>query len=109
MRVPSLGTSTVLTCPEGTQLPFGVGDYVTLTGASEALYNFTSAEVLSVDTSSGVGGLFQTRMTVNYNSSGILTAFSSSNASVVTANKVSARGVGAGTLYYQQVQLTNQA
>jgi hypothetical protein len=26
------GTSTVLTCPEGTQLPFGVGDYVTLTG-----------------------------------------------------------------------------
>jgi len=38
-----------------------------------------------------------------------LTAFSSSNASVVTANKVSARGIGAGTLYYQQVQLTNQA
>lgn len=103
------GTSTVLTCPEGTQLPFGVGDYVTLTGASEALYNFTSAQVLSVDTSSGVGGFFQTRMTVNYNSSGILTAFSSSNASVVTANKVSALGVGAGTLYYQQVQLTNQA
>jgi hypothetical protein len=102
------GTSTVLTCPEGTQLPFGVGDYVTLTGASEALYNFISAEVLSVDTSSGVGGLFQTRMTVNYNSSGILTAFSSSNASVVTANKVSARGVGAGTLYYQQVQLINK-
>ena len=103
------GTSTVLTCPEGTQLPFGVGDYVTLTGANEALYNFTSAQVLSIDTSSGVGGFFQTRMTVNYNSSGILTAFSSSNASVVTANKISARGIGAGTLYYQQVQLTNQA
>ena len=103
------GTSTVLTCPEGTQLPFGVGDYVTLTGASEALYNFTSAEVLSVDTSSGVEGLFQTRMTVNYNSSGILTAFSSPYASIVTANKVSAYGVGAGTLYYQQVQLSGQA
>ena len=105
----TIGTSTVLTCPEGTQLPFSVGDYVTLTGASEALYNFTSAEVLSVDTSSGVEGLFQTRMTVNYNSSGILTAFSSPYASVVTANKVSAYGVGAGTLYYQQVQLSGQA
>ena len=103
------GTSTVLTCPEGTQLPFSVGDYVTLTGASEVLYNFTSAEVLSVDTSSGVEGLFQTRMTVNYNSSGILTAFSSPYASIVTANKVSAYGVGAGTLYYQQVQLSGQA
>jgi hypothetical protein len=98
------GTSTVLTCPEGTQLPFGVGDYVTLSGST--YHNFTSAEVLSVDTSSGVEGLFQTRMTVNYNSSGILTAFSSPYASVVTANKVSAYGVGAGTLYYQQVQLT---
>jgi hypothetical protein len=72
-------------------------------------HNFTSAEVLSVDTSSGVEGLFQTRMTVNYNSSGILTAFSSPYASVVTANKVSAYGVGAGTLYYQQVQLSGQA
>jgi hypothetical protein len=101
------GTSTVLTCPEGTQLPFGVGDYVTLSGST--YHNFTSAEVLSVDTSSGVEGLFQTRMTVNYNSSGILTAFSSPDASVVTANKVSAYGVGAGTLYYQQVQLSGQA
>jgi hypothetical protein len=64
------GTSTVLTCPEGTQLPFGVGDYVTLSGST--YHNFTSAEVLSVDTSSGVEGLFQTRMTVNYNSSGII-------------------------------------
>ena len=43
------GTSTVLTCPEGTQLPFGVGDYVTLSGST--YHNFTSAEVLSVDTS----------------------------------------------------------
>jgi hypothetical protein len=103
------GTSTVLTCPEGTQLPFGVGDYVTLRCRFSTYHNFTSAEVLSVDTSSGVEGLFQTRMTVNYNSSGILTAFSSPYASIVTANKVSAYGVGAGTLYYQQVQLSGQA
>ena len=101
------GTTTIISVPEGTQVPFGVGDYVTLSGS--LYHNFTHQQVLSVDTSSGVDGYFQIRMVVNYNSSGIVTAFSAADATVATSNKVSAYGVGAGTLYYQQVQITNQA
>jgi len=103
------GTTTIVTVPEGTQVPFGVGDYVTLTASGQSYYNFTNQQVLSVDTSAGVNGYYQTRMTVNYNSSGIVTAFSSADASVVISNKISAYGVGSGTLYFQQVQITGQA
>jgi len=103
------GTTTIVTVPEGTQVPFGVGDYVSLTATGQSYYNFTHQQVLSVDTSAGVGGYYQTRMTVNYNSSGIVTAFSSTDASVVISNKISAYGVGSGTLYFQQVQITGQA
>jgi len=96
-----------VTVPEGTQIPFGVGDYVTLSGSTH--HNFTHQRVISVDTSAGVSGYFQSRMTVDYNSSGIVTTFSSTNSSVITSNKVSAFGTGAGVIYYQQVQLTSQA
>ncbi len=101
------GTTTIVTVPEGTQIPFGVGDYVTLSGSTH--HNFTHQRVISVDTSAGVSGYFQSRMTVDYNSSGIVTTFSSTNSSVITSNKVSAFGTGAGVIYYQQVQLTSQA
>lgn len=103
------GTTTIVTVPEGTQVPFAVGDYVTLTATGQSYYNFTHQQVLSIDTSAGVDGYFSTRMTVNYNSSGIVTAFSAADASVVVSNKISAYGVGSGTLYFQQVQITGQA
>jgi hypothetical protein len=103
------GTTTIVTVPEGTQVPFGVGDYITLTTIGQSYYNFTHQRVISVDTSSNIDGYHQTRMTVDYNSSGIVTAFSSSDATVSASNKVSAYGVGAGTLYYQQVQISGQA
>ena len=103
------GTTTTVTVPEGTQVPFGVGDYVSLTASGQSYYNFSHQQVLSVDTTSGVGGYYQTRMVVNYNSSGIVTAFASPDASVIASNKVSAFGAGSGTLYYQQVQISGQA
>jgi hypothetical protein len=103
------GATTIVTVPEGTQVPFGVGDYVTLTAAGQSYYNFTHQRVLSVDVSTDFDGYYQTRMTVNYNSSGIVTAFSSTDASVVISNKISAYGVGSGALYFQQVQITGQA
>jgi hypothetical protein len=103
------GTTTTIDVPEGTQVPFGVGDYVTLVANDQSYYNFSHQRVISVDTSSNVGGYYQTRMTVAYNSSGIITAFAAAGASVTISNKISAYGVGAGTLYYQQVQLTGQA
>ena len=103
------GTTTIVTVPEGTQVPFGVGDYVTLTASGQSYYNFTHQRVISVDTSAGVSGYYQTRMTVDYNSSGIVTAFSPVDATITASNKVSAYGTGSGTLYYQQVQITGQA
>lgn len=103
------GTTTVITVPQGTQVPFAVGDYVSLTTVGQSYYDFSHKEVLSVNTTSGFDGYHQTRMTVNHNSSGVVTAFSAPDATVVISNKVSARGVGSGTLYYQQVQISGQA
>lgn len=103
------GTTTIVTVPEGTQVPFAVGDYVSLSANGQSYYDFSHQRVISVDTSAGVNGYFQTRMTVDYNSSGILTAFSSADARVINSNKVSALGLGAGTLYFQQVQISGNA
>ena len=103
------GTTTIITVPQGTQVPFAVGDYVSLTAVGQSYYDFSHKQVLSVDTTSGFDGYHQTRMTVNHNSSGVATAFSAPDATVVISNKVSARGVGSGTLYYQQVQISGQA
>jgi len=100
----------MLTFAEGTQAPFGVGDYISLTAGGQSYYNFTHQQVASVDTSSGINGYFQGRITVSYNSTGIVTAFSSTDATAVISQKISAFGSGAGgVLYYQQVQITNQA
>jgi len=101
------GTTTIVNVPEGMQVPFGVGDYVTLTGST--YHDFTHQKVISVDTSSGVNGYFQVRMTVDYDSSGIVTSFNNPDATIITSNKVSVFGVGDGTLYYQQVQITGNA
>ena len=103
------GTTTIVTVPEGMQVPFGVGDYVTLTASGQSYYDFTHQRVVSVNTTSDVDGYYQTRMTVDYNSSGIVTAFSSADATVSASNKVSAYGVGSGTVYYQQVQISGDA
>ena len=102
------GTTTIIDCPEGTQAPFGVGDFVTLTGSAH--HNFAHAQVISVDVTSCVDGYYQKRFTVNHNSSGILTAFSSPNASVGLSYRLAARTEGsAGTVYAQQVQISGQA
>jgi hypothetical protein len=104
------GTTTIIDVPEGTQVPFGVGDYVSLTTSGQSYYDFTHVPVISVNTTSNVGGYYQTRMAVNYNSSGIKTAFNASYADIRLSQKVSAYGVGgSGTLYFQQVQITGQA
>jgi len=103
------GATTTITVPEGTQVPFGVGDYVSLTANGQSYYDFAHAQVTSVDTTTNFNGYHQTRMVVSYNSSGIVTAFSSSDATISLSNKVSAYGAGSGTLYFQQVQITGQA
>ena len=102
------GATTIIDCPEGTQAPFGVGDYVTITGST--YYNFVHVPVISVDTTSGVGGYYQKRFVVGYNSSGIVTAFNSPGASVSLSYRLAARtDNGSGIVYAQQVQISGQA
>lgn len=105
------GTSTTIDFAEGTQSPFGVGDSVTLSASGQSYYDFSHQIVTSVDTNSSINGYHQSRIVVSYNSSGIVTAFSSVDATLRTSQKLGAIGASGatGVLYHQQVQLTNQA
>jgi hypothetical protein len=103
------GDNTEILVSQGTQVPFNVGDFVSLIVVGQSYYDFTHQEVLSIDNTAGVNGYHQTRMIVNHDSSGIATAFSSPNATIIASNKVSAYGVDSGTVYYQQVQISGDA
>jgi hypothetical protein len=102
------GATTTITFPEGTGSPFVVGDYVTLTSVGQPYYNFTHQPVTAVDASSGVGGYYSTRITVSTSTSGIVTTFST-DGDLRKSIKISAYGAGAGSLYYQQVQIAGDA
>lgn len=101
------GTTTIIDFPEGTGCPFGPGDAVTLT-ANQSNFNFTHQLVQSVDNTAGVGGYFNTRMTVNYNSSAVTDVFDAQQfAEIRKSIKVSVMTeTGAGKAYIQQVQVS---
>lgn len=105
------GTTTTLDFPEGTQSPFVAGDYVSLTVTGQTYYNFVHVPVISVNNTSSYDGYYSKRIVVDYNSSGIVTAFASSSyADLKGSVRVSARTEGgSGTVYIQQVQTTGQA
>lgn len=102
------GTTTIIDFPQGTGSPFEVGDYVSLTSVGQPYYNFTHQPVISINNSSGVGGYYSTRVSIGTNTSGILTAFNS-DGDLRKSLKISNYGMGSGTLYYQQVQISGQA
>tara|TARA_Y100001963_G_scaffold15867_1_gene19610 strand:+ start:3685 stop:4257 length:573 start_codon:yes stop_codon:yes gene_type:complete len=111
------GTTTKIDAPEGMSMPFGPGDHVSLSAANDANYTtkINNVSVLSVDTRSLShidGGLFQQRITVAADTSGIITAYTSNSAGTLRSTlKVSAKDPdgGSGVLYIQQVQLTGDA
>ena len=81
----TIGATTVLTCPEGQQMPFNVGNLVQLVcpitssnGDIVNQYNFT-AQVSAIDNSQGPDGDFQTKVTVDAVTTGVATAFAESN------------------------------
>jgi len=110
-----VGTATTLECPEGTQMPFNIGDRVTIQDSNDSNYEtkISNAQVTSVDVSAGINGYHQTRIVVSADTSGISTAFSEmSHASLYRSNSVSALtpdGATGGVLYVQQVQTTGDA
>ena len=107
------GSTTTITCPEGTQMPFSVGNRVTLTDANDSNWTtlINDTKVLTVDSTTNTSGYFRTRLTVEANTSGISTAFSLTGASLVSSLKVSAipNGAAAGSIWVQQVQVSGDA
>tara|TARA_B100000902_G_scaffold300612_1_gene288248 strand:+ start:6058 stop:6624 length:567 start_codon:yes stop_codon:yes gene_type:complete len=104
------GVTTIIDFPEGTGSPFSVGDAVTLTSGTQIAqpyYNFTHKVVTAINTGNiQSGGYYNTRITVNNDSSGIVTAFNSDNytelrKSISVAVKAQ---TGTGVAYVQQVQ-----
>ena len=113
------GTTTVLSAPEGTQMPFNLGDRVTLDyeGDSTNDSNYTTlindTKVVGKSRSAGVGGDFLEKITVEANTTGIITAFSpAGNATLFMSNKVSVISPNSdanSVVQIQQVQTTGSA
>ena len=113
------GSTTVLEAPEGTQMPFQIGDRVTLDyeGDSTNDSNYTTlindTKVVGKSRSAGVGGDFSEKVTVEANTSGVSTAFTpTGNATLFMSNKVSVispNPTAASVVYIQQVQTTGSA
>ena len=116
--VTTSDTATVIDCPEGMQVPFSVGNYVSLrTGiATMPEFQFNHARVTNVNTSNGVNGYHQTRLTCDGNTGGIMTSFSADGgfnvpgATLYSSARIAARSDGgAGGLHIIQVQTTGEA
>ena len=110
------GATTLIDFPEGTGSPFAVGSRVDLTVTGQSYYDDVVgfATVSKVWNGAGRNGNFSTRVTVDADTSGIVTAYSSDNyAELRNSFKVSALAkggavTGKSTLYYQQVQITGE-
>ena len=110
------GATTLIDFPEGTGSPFAVGSRVDLTVTGQSYYDDAVgfATVSKVWSGSGRNGYFSTRITVDADTSGIVTAYSSDNyAELRNSFKVSAlakggAATGKSTLYYQQVQISGE-
>ena len=112
------GTTTVLECPEGTQMPFNLGDRVTLDAPaalidSNWLTLINDTKVVGKSRTAGVGGDFLEKITVEANTAHITTAFSpQTHATLFMSNKVSVispNPTAAAVAYIQQVQTTGSA
>jgi hypothetical protein len=109
------GTTTVISCPEGTQMPFRLGDRVSIDGANFAHYNvlLSNVQVIGKSRSAGVSGDFAEKITVKADTSGITTAFDAGcHASLFMSNRVpviSPNPTAAAVVYIQQVQTTGSA
>ena len=113
------GTTTVLSAPEGTRMPFNIGDRVTLDFEGNTINdaNYTTkisdTKVVGKSRSAGISGDFSEKVTVEADCSGISTAFTpTGNATLFMSNKVSVispNPTAASVVYIQQVQTTGSA
>ena len=112
---------TQLTCPEGQQVPFSIGNYVTLKNCNVAGFNtsIVHSRVVDINTTAGLDGSFQTKMTVDANCS-LIVGFDEdadvpggkgfNDTTIYSSARVAARSDGgAGGLHIIQVQTTGEA
>ena len=115
--IESSGSNTIISAPEGTQWPFGIGDYVGITtGIADSNWESLISYAKVTDVWNGTAGAFDSfnaKLTLNVNSSGISTAYPQNAAqSIYRQNKVCTFGgstSSAGCLHYQQVQISGDA
>ena len=108
------GTTTTLTCPEGTAFGFGIGDFVSLEADNISDAQFISdlahVAVASLDTTADVNGFYQTRVTLTANTAGIVTDFAATDARLISSVKVAAISYGTGgSIHVQPIQTTGIA
>lgn len=63
------GATTTVIIPEGLSCAFDVGDYVALTGINTTGINTNFAQVVSVDNTASYNGYYNTRLSINWNTS----------------------------------------
>ena len=116
--VTTSDTATIIDCPEGMQVPFSVGNYVSFKAGISTIpeFDFKHARVTDVDTTNGVNGYHQTRLTCDGNTGGIMTSFSADGgfnvpgATLYSSARIASRSDGgAGGLHIIQVQTTGEA
>ena len=101
------GSTTIIDFPEGTGSPFAVGDAVSLTVTNASAYDFTHKIVTDVNTTSNVGGYYNTRITVDHDSSSVTAGFNDAGATLRRSIKVAVlTESGSGKAYIQQVQVS---
>jgi hypothetical protein len=105
------GTTTAVDFAEGTQCPFGTGEYVTISGVTPTTYNFSHKKIISINTQGIPGGYAQSRMVIDVDtSSGFADITNITDARAIASNKVSILGDGPnGAAYIQQVQISGDA
>ena len=111
-------SETIVSFPEGQQCPFGVGDYISITGTGDAgITSFTRhSRVISVNTGAsavvGHDGYFMERCTISADTRKCYADGANwSDARAIASNKVSIIGgnTGGGALYVQQVQISGES
>ena len=101
------GTTTILDFPEGTGCPFGEGNAVSLTVDGQSYYDFEHKILSSINQTAGIDGFFATRVVVDHDSSGIVTAVNAPYAELRRSIKISLKtNAGTGTAFIQQVQVS---
>jgi len=106
------GTTTIIDFQSGTGSQFVVGDYVSLTAPGQTGFNFSFKEVTAVNTTANFDGYHGTRITVNYNSTGVSGTWDEAKlgSDLRASLKVAAlQAGGAGTVKIQQVQIVGDA